>query len=79
MQEIKIKLGKWLVKKGIKLANIEPLDFYLLFRRDIDDEKDIRSKKHFGKFWGIYKFGMGSLSEHIKSIDPECITFIKNN
>lgn len=73
MKKLKIQIAKWLLKKSVKWSEIQPLDFYIMFSKQINNEKDIRAKEHFGKFRHINKWGYGSISDNIKEIDSKAI------
>ena len=78
MQDLKKNLGYWLIKKGIRLSDINALDVYLLFNNNIER---LKAKEHFDKFKAIKRssWSRNLLSDDIKQIDPEAIKFIENN
>ncbi len=73
MQEIKKKLGYWLMNKIIKWLNIEPLDFYRMFSNQIYTKQISENKEHFGKFKYIKTLGIYKISDDISNVDKHTV------
>jgi len=69
MKEIKVKIINWLLLKIIKYGNIEPLDFYRLFSKQIEIKRSNESKEYFSKFKSIQNYPKRRISDDIHNID----------
>ena len=83
MQEIKKKLGNWLLLKLVNWFKIDPHAFYTVFSNEINvkiktirDIEEQEAKDNFRRFSRIELRGHGSISEDIQEIDPRCIIFL---
>lgn len=87
MQEIKNKIGRFILVVVVKLFKLDSHDLYVSFQNEIKSKAkilyELEKKEAIDNFRGFRKmpgyYSNSSISEHIKEIDPKCITFNKNN